>query len=164
MTANADWFEKRCADIQTINASSIADKPRTVIDIDDTVIVTKSKLNKFRKLNFRAVGSIYFPTYTTNYYHEGSFLFANETTFVSIAIQKGVKQADDPLGEVVEMKVFFNTKMSGIKLKRSIAYFDKSEIDSLVDVLSEMEYDTLTFRKSEYKRNVESYKRIKSLR
>lgn len=160
--APSDWFDERGADIEMIDQTATLQKSREEEVNSSTAVISQFKKAKFRKLNYDLKDAYGKVTFTANFYHEGSFLFARDYMFTSDVPYKGMKRDIDPLGLIEQGKTLFETKESGIKLKRSISYFDRSDIDSLYEVLLEMPFDTLMFSESEYDQVVKSYKRMRS--
>lgn len=160
----SDWFEKRIADIETIDEKALLRKSTKAIENNSSIDITEYKLNKFRKLRYESSHSESLVTFAVNFYHEGSFLFANDYQLTSDLPRKGVRQDVDPLGTIEDCRIVYRAKDSGLKLKRSIFYFDHSEIDSLMNVLVDLPYDTLDLSSSDYTNSVKAYKRMKSTR
>lgn len=150
MTTQSDWYGIRLAEMANIDENGVLIRTKTNTEERTTLTRFEYKLNEYRKLSCHSNGVGLFTNYTSNYYHKGSFFLAATFTSFGETPQKGVLQDGDPIGELIEFRTIFDTKKSGLKLYRSIAYTDQIELDSLRIVLAQTDFDTLPFRKNEY--------------
>lgn len=164
IAAPSDWFDERVANVETIDKNATLRKSKTAIENNSSIEITEYKLGKFRKLSYESSQTDSLTTFSANFYHEGGFLFANDCKFSSDLLRKGVRQESDPLGTIEEWRIVYESKEYGLKLKRSISYFDHSEIDSLNKVLLDLSYDTIVLNSVEYTKSLNAYKRMKSAR
>ncbi len=162
--SKSDWYETRCSEMAEIDMNGAVTRKRSLRIERGTASLTKTKFDKFRKLRVEFSDQGAFGNSEMSYYHHDTFLFAARMIWFGEVPQKGVRQATVPSCELVEIKTIFETKESGIKLKRSLHYFENSDMDSLLSVFSKMLFDTLPMKIVEHERSVKSYKRFKSMR
>jgi hypothetical protein len=65
-------------------------------------------------------------------------------------LHKGVRTEKDPIGELSETVIYFQTELNGIKLTKSVNWFEKSNLDSLRSVLNRLDSDTSNIGKKDY--------------
>lgn len=165
-------FLTQCAQVQSLSF----EEKKALVDQKGMVVQTKEEWNdkiatklvksKFEKLEKTSISfhAELLDTIVLSYYFESKFLFLFESFNSGDYLKKGHPSPEMAIGEMTELKEYYQDKSNGIGLKRRVEYFEYSNLDSLQQVLLQIPFDTLLLNADDYKKRVSSFKRFKKIK
>jgi len=149
LSYNIDWINDSNSNIIKINKESILKKTKSIDKKNERTLIKKYKLNEFKKIELVLSGD-YADTMNFQYFTKGNFVFAELDFIIADYFQKGAYYTGRAKGEITETKQYFKNENEGIKLRRSIDYYENSNLDSLKLELQKTQFDTTLLENTDY--------------
>ena len=137
-----DWVDDLDRKINVINTNSILKKEKHSNSKYEITVTKKYKYKRYKKIEVTLSGS-FFSSFNFQTFSKNGFVFATHSFIQAPYLQKGGNYPGRPEGEITEVKEYFLSKNEGLKLRRTIDYFENSNIDSLKLELLKKEFDTV---------------------
>lgn len=157
LSSQISWIEAIDLKIFEINRDAISKKIKVLKDEKDTFFYERYKLNHFEKLHLH-FSSSFVDSMNVVFYEENEFIFGRTEFYVAEYFHKGAPYPNRPVGEITEVKSYFQTDTNGIQLKRTIDYLENSNKDSLIRLLNKQVYDTTFLNAIDYQKVKRHYK------
>ena len=157
---NIDWLININSTIEKINMEAILKKVKSIENENEHSLMKKYKLNDYNKIEY-VFKEKFIDTFIVQYFTKGKFVFAHLDFIIAEYFHKGTMYPGRELGEITESREYFKNENEGINLRRSIDYYETSNIESLKLELQKMVFDTTWIGNDEYLKRIHSLKRIK---
>jgi hypothetical protein len=155
--SDISWIEAVDLKIFEIDRDATSKKKKVLKAEMDTFFYERYKLNHIEKLHLH-YSSSFVDSMNVFFYKENDFIFGRVEFYVAEYFHKGAPYPNRPVGEITEIKSYFQTDTNGIQLKRTIDYLENSNKDSLIRLLNKLVYDTTFLDAIDYQKVTRHYK------
>ena len=156
---NVEWVNDLNSTIEKINKEAIIKKEKSNKTKSEQTVIKKYKLKDYKKIELNGSGT-FIDTFNFQYFSKGNFVFAQMDFIIADYFHKGANYSGRAKGEITENKFYFKNEKEGIKLRRTIDYYENSNIDSLIPDLQRKNFDTTLIGNDEYLVTKKSFKKI----
>lgn len=156
---NCNWINELDTSIEKINKQAILRNEKSIKNDNEQSVWKIYKFKDYNKIELNGTGK-FMDTFSYQFYANKKFVFATSDFIIADYFHKGVNYSGRAKGEITENKFYYKNEKEGMKLTRTIDYYENSNLDSLILALQKKNFDTAQIGNDEYLLTKRSFKKI----